>query len=133
MRKVVLFLGAAALGLLSGTLMGSARGQQSEKAGGPTSRPSSQPAIRGSLNRTDFQNPEYREIAGQIMGRANVGKEPRVGQPAPDFSLSPIKFYDFKTDDTDITIENADLLYQPVQLSHFRDKKPVALIFGSYT
>ena len=58
---------------------------------------------------------------------------PKVGEVAPDFSLTPIKFYEFKTAETDITEENAGVLYEPVRLSSFRDKKPVILIFGSYT
>ena len=66
-----------------------------------------------------------------ILGRPRNG--PGVGTEAPDFSLMPAKFYDFGIDDTDITIENADRLYQPVTLSDFRGKKPVVLIFGSYT
>ena len=40
---------------------------------------------------------------------------PRVGDPAPDFTLS------------DIRGENT------IRLSDFRGKKPVALIFGSFT
>ena len=40
---------------------------------------------------------------------------PRVGDTAPDFSLS------------DANGQN------PIQLSDFREKKPVALIFGSFT
>ena len=66
-----------------------------------------------------------------IGGRAANG--PKVGEPAPDFELQPLKFYEFKIDATDITQENAGELYKPVKLSTFRDKKPVVLIFGSYT
>ena len=40
---------------------------------------------------------------------------PRVGDPAPDFTLS------------DILGEN------PIRLSDFQEEKPVALIFGSFT
>lgn len=40
---------------------------------------------------------------------------PEVGDPAPDFELN------------DIQGEN------PIKLSDFRGKKPVALIFGSFT
>ncbi len=76
-------------------------------------------------NRTT--NPDYTSI----NGKANNG--PAAGTEAPDFSLTPIKFYDFKTEEQDITLENADVLYENVRLSDFRDKKPVALIFGSYT
>lgn len=72
-------------------------------------------------------NPDYTGI----NGKADNG--PAAGAEAPDFSLTPIKFYDFKTEEQDITLENADVLYENVRLSDFRDKKPVALIFGSYT
>ena len=57
------------------------------------------------------------------MGMRNQGGEPQVGDEAPDFSLTPLKFYDFKTEETDITQENASLLYEPVTLSSFKDKK----------
>ncbi len=40
---------------------------------------------------------------------------PKVGDTAPDFELS------------DVNGEN------PLRLSEFRDKQPVALVFGSYT
>ena len=61
------------------------------------------------------------------------GSEPKVGELAPDFSLTPLKFYEFEIDATEITRENADLLYDKVRLSDFRGKKNVVLIFGSYT
>src|SRR5262245_30858159 len=66
-----------------------------------------------------------------IGGRAKNG--PQVGEQAPDFKLQPLKFYEFKIDETDITQANAGELYKPVQLSSFQGKKPVVLIFGSYT
>lgn len=58
---------------------------------------------------------------------------PKPGTVAPDFTLTPLKFYPFKTEKTDITIDNAGVLYEPVTLSSFKGEKPVALIFGSYT
>ncbi|MCH8333548.1 hypothetical protein IIC65_06400 [Candidatus Sumerlaeota bacterium] len=58
---------------------------------------------------------------------------PKVGEAAPDFELMPIKFYNFKTEKIEITRRNAELLYDPVSLSSFRDEEPVVLIFGSYT
>lgn len=79
------------------------------------------------------ENPEFSEAAGKLMGMRHRDEAPKVGEPAPDFELAPIKFYDFKTDDADVTKENAGVLYEPVRLSSFRGKKPVALIFGSYT
>ncbi len=66
-----------------------------------------------------------------IMGR--MGGAPEEGEVAPDFELIPLKFYEFGIDKTEITEENAGMLYQPVKLSSFRGKKPVVLIFGSYT
>lgn len=66
-----------------------------------------------------------------ISGRADNG--PKAGVVAPDFSLTPLKFYEFGIDDTEITEENAGALYDSVTLSDFRGKKPVVLIFGSYT
>lgn len=55
-----------------------------------------------------------------------------VGQAAPDFALMPLRFYDFRLT-TGITKDNAGSLFEPVTLSSFRGKKPVVLIFGSYT
>ena len=66
-----------------------------------------------------------------IMGR--TGGAPEEGEVAPDFELIPLKFYEFGIDKAEITEENAGMLYQPVKLSSFRGKKPVVLIFGSYT
>ena len=72
-----------------------------------------------------------------IINEADIGGRekngPKVGEAAPDFSLQPLKFYEFKIDQTDITQANAGELYKPVQLSSFAGKKPVVLIFGSYT
>ena len=75
-----------------------------------------------------------RETSGDydsIAGKASNG--PQVGEMAPDFSLMPLKFYEFGIDEKSITEENAGDLYQNVTLSDFKDKKPVVLIFGSYT
>ncbi len=72
-------------------------------------------------------NPAYTPMIGE------TDNGPAAGERAPDFSLTPLKFYDFKTEEQDITLENAEVLYENVRLSDFRGKKPVALIFGSYT
>ncbi len=56
-----------------------------------------------------------------------------AGTVAPDFELMPLKFYEFGISEEDITQENAQELYAPVRLSDFKGKKPVVLIFGSYT
>jgi hypothetical protein len=55
-----------------------------------------------------------------------------VGEEAPDFSLMPLKFYDFQID-RGITADNAGMLFEPVTLSDFEGNLPVVLIFGSYT
>jgi len=57
----------------------------------------------------------------------------RVGEMAPDFELMPLRFYDFGLDDDSITKETAGTMFEPVKLSAFRGKRPVVLIFGSYT
>ncbi len=56
---------------------------------------------------------------------------PMPGEEAPDFSLLPLRFYEFQMQ-SGITRENAGSLFQPVKLSNFRGM-PVVLIFGSYT
>lgn len=78
---------------------------------------------------------EARMNAVNQAGISGIGNDdaPKPGDEAPDFELMPLKFYDFKIDETPITKENAGALYQPVKLSSFRGKKPVVLIFGSYT
>ena len=68
-----------------------------------------------------------------ISGLAEDAKPPKPGEMAPDFELTPLKFYEFHTRKPEITQENAQALYQPVRLSSFRGEKPVVLIFGSYT
>jgi hypothetical protein len=66
-----------------------------------------------------------------IQGQGDNG--PKVGEVAPDFRLTPLKFYEFGIDEEEITEANAGELYAPVRLSSFKGKKPVVLIFGSYT
>jgi hypothetical protein len=66
-------------------------------------------------------------------GGATGSTGPAVGDPAPDFELTPLRFYDFRLDEREITRENAWELYEPVRLRDFRGKRPVALIFGSFT
>ena len=109
-----------------------AQGSEAGKAAKPTGEASPRP-IRGGSGPNDYHNPEYKKVASQILGMRNRGEEPRPGDVAPDFALTPLKFYKFKTEETEITQENADVLYEPVRLSSFRGKKPVVLIFGSYT
>lgn len=94
-----------------------------------------QEAARRGADRAQSDNGSAREYTlthvKDISGRADNG--PKVGVVAPDFSLTPLKFYEFGIDDTEITEENAGELYDSVTLSDFRGKKPVVLIFGSYT
>jgi hypothetical protein len=71
------------------------------------------------------------EQVADLRGRPENG--PDVGEQAPDFALTPLKFYEFNIDETEITEDNAGKLYDAVRLSDFQGKKPVALIFGSYT
>jgi len=67
-----------------------------------------------------------REAIGYLSRRDRVG----VGDPAPDFELMPLRFYDFDLDGA----ESAPLdPYRGVRLSSFAGKRPVALVFGSYT
>jgi hypothetical protein len=56
----------------------------------------------------------------------------KVGEPAPDFELMPLRFYDFAIA-PGITKANAGSLFEPVRLSSFKGSLPVVLIFGSYT
>ena len=71
--------------------------------------------------------------AGIGGGDSSGSSGPAEGTVAPDFSLTPLKFYEFKIDEKEITENNAGDLYKPVSLSDFKGKKPVVLIFGSYT
>ena len=108
--------------------------EQDQAPGGQAERP----ARRGrQRDRERDEDESERENALAVVREAGIkGDEnngPKVGEEAPDFSLQPLKFYEFGIDDAAITQENAGELYKPVRLSAFRDKKPVALIFGSYT
>ena len=70
---------------------------------------------------------------GQRDQRSARPQGPDVGDPAPDFKLMPIKLYDFQVEGKDINREGAASLYDRIQLESFKEKKPVALFFGSYT
>lgn len=72
----------------------------------------------GTLSKSELAAPAARQRGGRNDrrgGRNNGGKPPAVGQVAPDFTL---KTLDGKAKHT---------------LSSYKGKKPVALIFGSYT
>jgi hypothetical protein len=56
-----------------------------------------------------------------------------VGDEAPDFSLTPLRFYPLEIDTDRSSKDAAASLYEPIRLSSFRGKMPVVLIFGSYT
>jgi peroxiredoxin len=55
-------------------------------------------------------------ISVDAQDKRSKGEGPKVGEAAPDFKIKMLS--DGKTE---------------VQLSSFKDKKPVILIFGSYT
>ncbi len=74
-----------------------------------------------------YENPKYMDMLGFY------DNGPGHGTQAPDFELTPLKFYEFGIDAQDITVDNASELYKPVRLSDFQGHKPVVLIFGSYT
>ena len=74
-----------------------------------------------------YENPKYRDMLGFY------DNGPGHGTQAPDFELTPLKFYEFGIEVQDITVDNASELYKPVRLSDFQGYKPVVLIFGSYT
>ena len=78
-------------------------------------------------SRDRLESGKYDEV------HSRAGNGPAEGTMAPDFSLTPLKFYEFGIDEEAITAENAGDLYKPVRLSSFRGEKPVVLIFGSYT
>ena len=110
--RIVLCVGVGiAVTCMTGLPIASAQGEEEEE-----------PGIERRLNIVKEEG---------IGGRGNDG--PAEGTVAPDFSLTPLKFYEFKIDEKEITEDNAGDLYKPISLSDFKDKKPVVLIFGSYT
>ena len=70
---------------------------------------------------------------GQKGQRSARPQGPDVGDPAPDFKLLPIKLYDFQIEGQEASRDTAAGLYDRIQLESFKEKKPVALFFGSYT
>jgi hypothetical protein len=71
----------------------------------------------------------FRELVGYLKRSDPVG----VGDVAPDFELMPLRFYDFDLGEPDERRNARADAYRGVRLSAFKDVKPVALIFGSYT
>ena len=71
----------------------------------------------------------FRELLGYLKRSDRVS----VGDMAPDFELLPLRFYDFARDELDVERNARADDYHGVTLSSFRDVKPVALVFGSYT
>ena len=56
-----------------------------------------------------------------------------VGDVAPNFELVPLRFYDFDLGMPDEARNARAEGYRGVELAAFRGKRPVALVFGSYT
>lgn len=71
----------------------------------------------GVLTRTDWQAPGLRPGPGRAARRTLPDPAPRAGEPAPDFELPLLHGKEGAT----------------LRLSSFRGRKPVALIFGSWT
>ncbi len=71
----------------------------------------------------------FRELVGYLKRSDRV----RVGDVAPDFELVPLRFYDFDLGEPDEQRNASADAYRGVRLRNFKDVKPVALIFGSYT
>ena len=71
----------------------------------------------------------FRELVGYLKRSDRVG----VGDVAPDFELMPLRFYDFDLGQLDAQRNSHADAYQGVRLRAFKNVKPVALIFGSYT
>ncbi len=128
MRKIIVAACIAAMVATACIFSGKAAAQDRDGRGGNR-------AGRGANSPRGGANAEARNktlsLVANLTGKANNG--PAAGAAAPDFSLVPLKFYEFNIDDTEITKENAGALYNPVTLSDFKGKKPVVLIFGSYT
>jgi hypothetical protein len=83
-------------------------------------------------NRQTSQQTQLRQ-AQQTRQRRTRPEAPKVGEEAPDFTLPAISVYDFMLEGKTVTRENAASFFEPVTLSDFKGKKPVALIFGSFT
>ena len=71
----------------------------------------------------------FRELVGYLKRSDRV----EVGDVAPDFELVPLRFYDFDLGELDDERNAGADAYRGVRLSAFKNVKPVALIFGSYT
>ena len=80
--------------------------------------------------RDAMRAPGAAETVAELMPIEAASVQP--GEPAPDFELMPLRFYDFAID-RGITKANAGSLFEPVKLSAFRGNLPVVLIFGSFT
>ncbi len=95
--------------------------------------------VKKSLNEMDPVTREIQRVRLSLVRKEGISglprnaKPPMPGEMAPDFALRPLEFYSLGDDSAEATAENPDDPYQPVQLSGFRGRKPVVLIFGSYT
>jgi hypothetical protein len=125
MRKPSVIFGLAALLAAPACRMHSAEHQADGSANGDSARVESiQPPVQMSPPVAE------RQLARRA---AQSAPEAKVGEIAPDFSLTPLKLYDFMAGDRQSDRQTAAGLFEPIALSAFRNKKPVALIFGSYT
>ena len=72
-------------------------------------------------------------LAALTLATPSAGEPPalRVGELAPELTLTPLRFHDFRIDERPITRRNASRLYAPVRLSDFRGVRPVALLFAA--
>lgn len=128
----------AGLSLLGCTAADSGPGDSGSMASSPGSGVVGDKAmIEESLSHMDDSD---RDVAmSKMQGLIDAGlydpenENPlQLGEPAPDFELMPLRFYDFAIDQG-IDRSNAGMLFEPVRLSSFRGSLPVVLIFGSYT
>lgn len=71
----------------------------------------------------------FREAASYLRRSDQVD----VGDLAPNFELVPLRFYDFDLGEPDAARNARAEGYAGVELAGFRGKRPVALVFGSYT
>lgn len=70
---------------------------------------------------------------GELVGYLKRHDRVDVGDVAPDFTLVPLRLYDFGLEPSPTLQNTEEAGLTGVRLSDFRGKRPVALVFGSYT